>query len=298
MDLTALRIFVEVVRLGSFTAAAKSLDLTKASVSSRVQQLEKQLNNQLLTRTTRSVALTDAGHEIFERAKDLLDQADDLQQFADSKLKEPQGLLQIAAPTVLVKAFLGSWIIEFHKLHPKIRVDLTSTDHLPNFHKDQLDFSFRFGNECENHWIVKTLFHFHLGLFASPGLIESLPPLTAIADLDHWPGVGYAVEGKVYPWIFQENGEIVERTPELKLCFDDFTYVKRAAIDGLGAVHMGCQPAEKDVMEGRLVPLLTEYWPPQDGCHLVYGDHRHMTAKSRAFIDFVESKLEQVPENA
>jgi DNA-binding transcriptional LysR family regulator len=289
---------VEVGRLSSFTAAAKSLDLTKASVSSRVQQLEKELNTQLFTRTTRSVTLTDAGYEIFRRAQDLLDQADDLQEFAESRLGEPQGLLHIAAPMILVKAFLGSWIIEFHKLNPKVRIDLTSTDHSPNFHKDKLDFAFRFGNQHETDWTVKTLFNYHLGLFASPGLIERLPPLTKIADLDHWPGVGYAVEGKVYPWIFQENGEIVERTPELKLRFDDFTQVKRAAIEGLGAVHMGCQPAEKDVMEGRLVPMLTEYWPPEDGCHLVYRNHTHATAKSRVFIEFVESKLGQIPENA
>ncbi len=85
MDLNALQVFVEVGRLSSFTAAAKSLGLAKTSVSNKVQQLEKQLGSQLLNRTTRSVALTETGIEVFLKAQDILAQADDLQKFAENK---------------------------------------------------------------------------------------------------------------------------------------------------------------------------------------------------------------------
>ncbi|MBW2713654.1 MAG: hypothetical protein JRC77_07880, partial [Deltaproteobacteria bacterium] len=111
------------------------------------------------------------------------------------------------------------------------------------------------------------------------------------AHLDNWPCIGYAVEGQISPWTFQEDREVFEFTPEPVMCFDDLDLVRKAALEGLGAVHMGCQPAEQDVMEGRLVPLLTEWWPPTQESHLVYEEQEHMASRNRVFIEFVEHKV-------
>lgn len=296
MDLNALQVFVEVGRLGSFTAAAKSLGLAKTSVSNKVQQLEKQLGSRLFNRTTRSVSLTEAGAEIFIKAQDILARADELQKLADSKIDEPQGLLRIAAPSVLVRSFLGNWSIEFRIRNPKVTIDLVSTDQPLNFKEDPLDFGFRVGEQPVSNLVTKKLFDFCLGIFAAPELIGKFPALRHPSELKDWPCIGFAVEGKIYPWNFKEGSEAFEITPEPVMCFDDFFLVKRAALEGLGIAHLGCQPAENDVMAGRLVPLLTEWWDPSEGCHLVYPQHEHMSSKDRAFIEYVEQKTAEMTE--
>jgi DNA-binding transcriptional LysR family regulator len=296
VDLNALQIFVEVGRLGSFTAAAKSLGLAKTSVSNKVQQLEKQLGNQLFNRTTRSVALTEAGAEIFIRAQEILARADDLQKLAESKIDEPQGLLRIAAPSAMMRGFLGNWSIEFRIRNPKVSMDLISSDQSLNFKEDQLDFAIRVGEHPASNLVSKKIFDFRMGIFASPELVQKFPTLKHPAELQNWPCIGFSVEGSIYPWIFQEDGMPLEIIPEPAMCFDDLALVKQAALEGLGVVHIGCQPAESGVMAGGLVPLLTDWWNPSEGCHLVYERHEHMASKNRAFIEFVERKTSEMAE--
>ncbi len=291
MDLNALRIFVEVARLGSFTAAAKSLDVAKTSVSNKVQQLEKQLNNRLLERTTRTVSLTEIGSEVFDLAEEMILSAKKIEELADGTLREPQGRLRIAAPSVMVEGFLGAWCIEFRKLYPKVVLQLLATNRNLDFQQEELDFAFRNVSSMPvADLVTKTLFKFRCGYYASPMLIRHFAPVTHPEELRQWPGVGFTVDGKIQPWQFEEQGNCLEFEANTVMRFDDAGLAKRAAVFGLGVTFMSCHLAEGDVRAGRLIPLLPEYWPPPLYTSQLYQDQEHMPLKNRAFIEFVDRK--------
>jgi len=295
VDLNALKIFLEVARLGSFTAAAKSLNLAKTSVSSKVQQLEEQLGNRLLNRTTRTVSLTDVGEDIYQLAEQIVQRAQKIEDFAASELTEPKGGLRIAAPSIMVKGFLGDWCIEFLKQYPEVSLQLISTNRAPDFTQDRLDFAFRnLSSLTESDLAIKSLFKFRCGYYASPDLIRQHPALTHPGEFKEWPCVGFSVDGQVNPWLFNTEGAEQGIQPETSLCFDDAQLVKRATVLGLGVAYMSCLLAESDVNAGRLEPLLTEFWPAaQHTCEL-YQPREHMALKNRVFIEFVEEKSQQI----
>lgn len=294
MDLNSLRIFVEVSRLGSFTAAAESLQLARTSVSNNVRRLEEQLGSRLLHRTTRSIRLTEVGHEVFAMAQQITLSANNIENLIQSRSEVPQGHLRIAAPPSFVTSFLGRWSMEFLQQHPKVSMEFVSNGEHADYFQDRIDFAFSIGALPESELIAKKLFSYRCGLFASPDLVKKYPTLEHPSELTPWPCVALTYEGRVYPWNFQENGKSFTVEPNTVVRFEDLTLVKDAAVMGVGIAHMGCQAAIADVDAGRLVPLLEEWWPPLEASYLLFAGHEHMALKNRIFIEFVENKIQEI----
>ncbi len=290
MDLNALRVFVEVVNEGGFTAAARSLGMSKTSVSKKVQQLEEQLSTTLLTRTTRSVTLTEQGEEIFGIAVQITAGTESIERLAESTCDEPQGLLRIAAPPLVVRTFLGVWVTEFRLLHSKVRIDLISSNDTLDFRENQLDFAIRLDDTPDLDLVSKQLFEYRLGAYASPDLVETLPPLVHPLELKKWPCIGITTEGQMHPWVFQQNRREFEFLPEAVLQFDETVVARDAAVAGAGALHVGCKLVETEVEAGKLVPLVPECWPAIRRGDLVYIGEDHMALKNRLFIEFIEQR--------
>src|SRR5438552_18661577 len=129
-QLAAMRAFRRVVESGSFTAAAAELNQSHTIVSRQVRQLELGLGAQLLNRTTRRFALTEAGQEYYDRSKQILDQLDDAAQAVSAHQARPSGLLRINAPQAFGTMELAQWLPQFIMAHRQLRVDLVCTDRL------------------------------------------------------------------------------------------------------------------------------------------------------------------------
>ncbi len=294
MDLNALRIFAEVARLKSFTGAAQSLQLASTSVSNKVQKLERELRTRLLNRTTRSVTLTEAGHQVYAKAQQLLQNADEIEHLAASQAQEPQGLLRVTAPASLVQRPLGDWLIEFRLAHPKVEIELISSNRPLDFQEYQLDFAFRQGRLPDSNLIAKKLMDVHFGLFASPDLVERHRPLEDPKDIEAWPCVNLNIEGVTLPWQFQKADQLIQLEPKGVVRFDALELVQRAAVAGIGIAQLPVLQIEEDLKAGRLLPLLREWWPPPIGSHLVYSEREHMTAKNRCFLEFILRKCKEL----
>ncbi len=292
--MNALLVFVEVARRGSFKAAAEYLELPTTNVSKKVKQLEEQLNTILLHRTTRTVSLTETGRKVLERAEQIAAGAEGIRRLAESQSQDPQGRLRIAAPSSVTKMLLAEWLIEFRVRHPKVFIEVISTNRYLDFMEDRLDFALRLGDMPDSSLIARKLFDVQCGLFASPDLIANHPALQHPRDLVAWPCIALSVEGQPFPWEFQEKGESFYFTPESVLCFEELELAQLAAVAGAGVAHMSFVQADEEIRSGRLLPLLTKYWPRPLRTHLVYARRDLLPAKNGCFLDFILQKCEEL----
>lgn len=285
--LELMSIFVQVVELGSFTKAADALQLHRPAVSKSIQHLEEDLGVKLLHRTTRSLSMTAEGDEVYQRAKGLLTDVNDMMA-AFSPSQPPRGRLRIDAPLALTHAILIPSLSEFQSLYPQIEIVLTASDRLTDLISEGVDCVIRLGELVDSGFSARHVGSVSMATCAAPSYLAQYGiPLTP-DELVHHKAVNFFSEHsrEVMDWKYMMNGEIISRRPGSNMLVNNSDVLLSCGLAGLGMLHALRAALEPYIQSGRLTEVLTEYATVTKPVSILYSDRRYLPSKVRVFIDW------------
>ncbi|MDP5009427.1 MAG: LysR family transcriptional regulator [Glaciimonas sp.] len=288
-QLAAMRAFRRVVESGSFTAAAAELNQSHTIVSRQIRQLETVLKAQLLNRTTRRFALTEAGQEYYERCKQILDQIDDAALAISSHQAQPSGLLRINAPQAFGTSELVHWLPKFIMHHPQLRVDLVCNDRFVDLIEEGFDVTLRVTRNklADSNLIAKHLASSDSLLVASPEYLRQHGVPQTPSDLAQHNCLTYSLMQKFKELHFTAPDGIAHHiTVQGSLQANTGIGLCSAAAAGLGIATTASFIAHDDIRRGVLVQVLPTYKLVSQELFVLYPQNRHLSPKVRAFVDF------------
>lgn len=285
--LSGMAVFAAVVECEGFTAAAKRLNLSKAAVSKQVSLLEERLGARLLNRTTRRLALTEAGQNFYESCQRILAEAEAAVADIGRLQSEPRGMLRISAPASLGETYLAPVIAQFAAQWPDLRVDLDLSDRYVDLIEEGYDLALRVGDLADSSLITKRLATVRRPFVAAPAYLARHGTPQRMADLTQHRGICYALarhgsevqmrlssgrrENVALDWVFRSNNgrAMVE-----------------AACQGLGLLSTPLFLSAAAIQNGRLVPVpLADGEPLSLALQVVFPHAKHVPAKVRLLIE-------------
>ncbi|KPL25932.1 MAG: hypothetical protein AMJ72_12925 [Acidithiobacillales bacterium SM1_46] len=289
---TDIAVFVRVAELGSFTRAADALELSKAAVSKSIGRLEKRLGARLLNRTTRKLTLTEAGDTFFRRGAAALAELAEAEQEVGQLSHTPRGLLRVTAPTYLGTVTLAPLLREFQKRYPEVSLDLNLDDRKVDLVQERFDVAVRISTMPDSSLVSRRLAPVSIRIVGSPAYLKRRGTPKTPADLRQHECLTYSVSPTPNEWRFRTprgRWVSVEVNGPIR-CNNDFV-LKQAALDGLGIAFFPAFFVEREIAEGRLVPILKDYDGPAFFIQAVYASRHHLPPKVRAFVDFLVEHL-------
>ncbi|WP_447555020.1 LysR family transcriptional regulator [Vreelandella sp. EE22] len=288
--------FVQTVRQGGFAAAGRKLGLSASAVGKSVTRMEQRLGVKLLSRTTRSVVLTDIGETVFSRYNHVLELLKEVDLLAGQNAQTLSGTLKFDLPKVYGARVIGPMLARFASLHPGISLDIRLNDEVCHLVEEQVDLAVRIGPVADSSLIARPLDRQRLVVVASPAYLERYgAPLKPQALVEHQClGFRNASTGRIRPWQFNdESGLDASVTLDHRYRFDEGIAVKRAAEAGLGAAQLPSYMVRRAVKEGTLVRLLDDFCPSPMPIQLIYARESKHNARLRALVNFLLDEARQ-----
>jgi len=286
-----IAVFVRVAELGSFTHAADALEISKAAVSKSIGRLEKRLGARLLNRSTRRLTLTEAGATFFQRGAAALAELNNAEQEITQFSKTPRGLLRVTAPTYLGAVTLAPLLREFRMRYPEVTLDLDLNDQLVDLVQDRFDVAVRISTMTDSSLVSRRLAPCPVRIVASPAYIKRNGAPKVPADLRQHQCLMYSVRTPNEWRLRAPNGRWVNVGVNGPIRSNNDFVLKQAAIDGLGIAFFPAFFVERDIVDGRLVPILKDCDGPAFFIQAVYASRHHLPPKVRAFVDFLVEYL-------
>ncbi|MDQ1231564.1 LysR family transcriptional regulator [Sphingomonas sp. SORGH_AS_0879] len=288
--LTSMTIFVSVVDLGSFTAAARAHALSATMVAKHVNALEARLDTRLLHRTTRRLSPTEAGRRFAESCRRVLADVAVAEAVGAEVARTPVGRLRIAAPVAFGSERVAPLLATYLDRFPDMQAELVLGDRKVDLIEEGFDLAFRIG-ALEDDWLVAhPLAPYRLMLAAAPSYLARHGHPETPADLREHRLIGFAQFGADECWtLIGRDGEHVVPLPSPRLRINHAAALRQAAIAGYGIILQSSVTLDGDLASGRLVPVLPDYAPEQRPLTLVRLPDRRMTAGLRAFVDMAVS---------
>lgn len=293
--LTSLQIFRRVAEVRSFTAAALELGISPAMASKSVQQLEQALGARLLARSTRAVAITEAGERYLQAVAPLLDELILADQQLHQDVLQPRGELRLSAPVDLGEQVLAPVLSGFRAACPDVELAIDLSNRQVDLHHEPFDLALRVGAVKQSSLVARELGRIALAVCAAPAYLEQAPPLAHPRDLVRHTCLVNASAGDPRRWLFQERGRTLSVGTDAVVLINNARLLVRAAEAGLGVIYTPAYLAREALAAGRLVPLLADYLAPAPPVSLVYVDRRFLPAKVRIFIEHMLAAFEQKP---
>ncbi|RVJ07513.1 LysR family transcriptional regulator [Sinorhizobium meliloti] len=289
IDMNLLPLFLAVAEEDNFRAAADRLGVTRSAVSQGIRRLEDAFGTTLVTRTTRSVRLTEAGERLREAlSQPLSDIGTALDRVAGED--EPRGVLRIAVTSIAEQFLSGPLIASFAQAHPKVAIDVTVTDEEFDIVAAGFDAGVRLGEVIEQDMIAVPLTGDQRELaVAAPTYLAVRGTPAHPRELVHHRCIGWRRAPNVAPyrWEFEENGVPFDVAVEPQITTNDLRFMLRSALCGAGITFATEETFRPFVETGELVPLLQDFLPPFPGFFLYFPQRRNMTPKMRALIEHV-----------
>ena len=291
--LTGLIAFARVGSLGSFTAAARSLSISPSAVSKSVQRLEQTLGVPLITRTTRSLALTPEGRDLHERALLLLRDAEEIEQMAITARSEPAGTLRIAASLPIGIHVLAPKLPAFRERHPQVMVELRLNDQFVDLVEAGIDIAVRIGDLADTRLLARRLAPHRFCCFASPSYLASRGRPSHPDELVGHDTVNlrYQSSGQVLRWPFRVGDREVEIVPSSGIVMDASEALMAALAAGGGVGISADFVAAPYVARGELVPVLSEFAVERHNITAVWPESRRTNPAVRAFLAHLQGTM-------
>jgi DNA-binding transcriptional LysR family regulator len=292
--LQAMRVFVTVVDLGSQSAAADHLDLSRPVVSRYLAELEDWVGARLLHRTTRKLSLTAAGGETLPRCRQLLELCGDMQAAVSEPDKAPRGLLRLSVSTSFGQAQLAEAIAEYVKRYPLVTIDLQMLDRTVNLVDERIDLAIRTSNDLDPNLIARRLTVCRSVVCATPAYLLEHPAPQKVEDLARHNCLTHSYFGKSL-WHFEEHGEHVSVPVHGTITANEASTLLRVTLAGAGVAMLPSYQAGDHIRRGDLVRLLPEAEPRQMNIYAVYASRKHMPSALRSLLDFLVVRFPEEP---
>lgn len=293
--LDLMRTFLSVVDTDSFTKAGRKLGKSKALVSKHVSELEGRLGARLLHRTTRSISVTEIGRAYYERAQQLVSEFDNLEDQIRSQSGTPRGLLKLTAPQTMGEMSVMDMLTAFRRLHPSVTLDVLLADRTVDLVAEGFDVALRVSSMTDSTLIARKLCTMNIPLCAAPAYLKRSGTPQRPEDLVHHQCIVDTNIRWRESWRFERDGEpmVVKVKPSFSV--NSAAAVRDALLGGLGLGFCPGFAVARDIKAGRLTTLFDTLNPTNYGVYLVYPHRNHLSAKVRAFLDFVVDWYTPVP---
>jgi len=293
--LVSMKVFARVAKLGSFSAAAEDLGISKAMASKHITALENTLGVRLLNRTTRRISLTEVGSAYRERVKLILDEIEETELSVTQLNTEPRGTLKMMAPSSFGAFHLSRAAADFMDEYPDINVELILSDREADLAEEGLDLSFHVGELSDSSLIARKIASARMVVCASPEYLEKQGIPETPEDLVDHTCLLFTPRFPANEWHFKRNGEdfTVKVSGCMKSNIGDTLRV--GAIKGLGLIQQPTYMVGQDIKLGRLQVVLEEFEPAERPIYLMYLHRRHLSAKVRTFVGFLLARFQPIP---
>lgn len=288
--LTAARVFVEVAERLSLTQAAERLEMSQAMVSRYLAAMEDWVGARLLHRTTRRIALTDAGDAALASCRQLLEVADDVRHVAGHRNREPEGKLRVATSSSFAEAQLTTSIVDFQRRHERVQVELLVADRAVDLVEDRIDLAIRITNGLDPAVVARRLACCRSVLCAAPDYVARHGAPAGIDDLTAHRFITHAF-GAGTRYRFRHAGAPVDVLVDGKLFTNETAILRRAVLAGGGVGMLPTYFVGDDLRHGSLVRLLPDYEPEILGIHAVYLSRRHRPLALQLLLDFLADRF-------
>jgi DNA-binding transcriptional LysR family regulator len=287
-----LDIFARVVAAGSMSQAGRETGLSPAVISKRIRRLEERLGVRLLQRTTRQLALTEAGQGFHERVVGILAAIEEAESEAGQGAAEARGLLRISAPTSFGRLHIAPFMQRFLDAHPAVSLDMTLTDAFVDIIGEGYDLAIRIADLGDSSLIARRLAPAHRVLCAAPSYVARAGMPKALSDLaDHALLIHNASEWRMEG---PEGPATVRVTSRLRT--NSSEVVREAVLAGGGIALRSTWDVGPELKSGALVRVLPQYGSSARlGVHALYPSRRHVEQKLRVFIEFLQALYGPTP---
>jgi len=288
--LAAMRVFVEVVGTGSFSAAADKLDMSRAMVTRYVAELEQWLGARLLQRTTRSVTLTDAGEHCLRRSQQMLALMEDVEAETSSHDGALRGQLRITCSISFAYAQMAAAVVDFLKLHSQLKIDLNASEGALNLVEARIDLAIRISAEPDPALIGRVLAPCTSVLVASPAYLARHGVPQSPAELAAHRCLTYANFGRS-AWVLSRGAEQVQVGVSSHFSANEATALLRAALAGGGLALQPTYLANPHLADGSLQQVLPDWTLPDMAIYALYTSRRYLSPAVRALLDFLAARF-------
>ncbi|SPU95099.1 LysR family transcriptional regulator [Burkholderia cenocepacia] len=295
--LQAMQVFTRVVDTSSFTKAAETLSLPRASVTTIIQNLEAFLGVRLMHRTTRRLSLTPDGAAYYERCVRILADVEETEASFQANNRKPHGKLRIDMPGSIGRLLVIPSLCEFHTRYPDIDLQLGPSDRPVDLLQEGVDCVIRVGALQDSSLVARRVGLFECVTVASPDYLERHGEPQTIDDLNQHKAVNYfsSRTGRTIDWTFLIDGKEVEMKMEGIVSVNDADAYVTCGIEGFGLIQPPLFMVLPHLREGRLKEVLPGVKPLPMPISVVYPHSRHLSPKVRVFVDWVAEVFDRCP---
>ncbi len=294
-EFAELEAFSAVAMRGSFVKAAAGLGVSTSTLSQAIRSLEDRLGVALFTRTTRSVALTEAGERLFAQVRPAIDGLRSAMEMISGSRDQPLGTLRLSVSNIPATMVVAPVMADFLQEHPGITLEVTVDDNLGDIVSGRFDAGIRHGWRIGRQVAaVQVTRKFRMVVLASPDYLARHGRPRVPQDLQQHRCIRFRMaDGAFFRWHFEKGGKKLEISVTGPLIVNSADLMVRAALDGVGLIHLTEEYAQSLVDEGRLLPLLEDWSPPPSSYFLYHAQSRNPPVPLRLFIDFLSRRLGQ-----
>lgn len=294
-QLSLYRVFVRVVETRSFTRAANTLQMPRSSVSTAIAELESRLGTRLLNRTTRVVAPTDEGDELYERAILYLAEGEAIQSMFRSADRTVEGRIRVNLPGRIGRLIVAPALPEFLSQWPGMRVELGVTDREVDLLEEQVDLALRIGTLPDSSLKARSIGTISQINVASPSYLSEHGTPVRPSDLtDHWQ-VAYASPstGRIADWEWLESGKIRSCPVPWRVSVNNAESYIACAVAGMGLIQIPAYDVARDILKGDLIEVMPAFRPAPMPMHLLFPGPARALPRLTSFADWIGRVLRQ-----
>ena len=290
-----MQVFAAVAQEQGFSAAARRLGMSAASVTRAVAALEQRIGTQLLTRTTRSVHLSEAGQRYLEDCRRILAEVQEAEDSAAGSHAQPRGQLTITAPVLFGDLFVTPLMVGYLTQFPEVSINAVLVDRVVSMVEEGIDVAVRIGELPDSNQHAIRVGEVRRVICASPGFLTDHGRPRHPADLSRAPIIAPSSIGQPRSWPFLEAGEPIIVRPEPRLVVSANQAAITAAAMGLGLTRVLSYQVASKVAAGELEIVLADFELPPLPIHVVYQGGRKAPTRVRSFVDFAVKALREHP---
>lgn len=296
MDTDSLKIFVEVMRRGSFAAVARDRNLDPSSISRAIRALEDELGIRLFQRTTRALTPTQSAIAYFDRMSVVVDEIEKANLIISDADRPPHGLIRITTSVAFGKRCIVPLLPAFLKLYPDLSIELLDSDLQLDLVKERIDVAIRLGLLPDSTFVAHKLIPAKYAVVASPGYLKQHEPIERPVDLSRHKCVLFPYPGYRERWMFRDTaGSTFEVPVSGRLTVSSAIGVLEGAVGSIGPALLADWMTVSEVRKGSLVRLLPGYEVAatsfDTAIWFMYSSKSYLPLKVRVFLDFLRAEL-------
>jgi len=290
-----MQVFAAVAQDQGFSAAARRLGMSAASVTRAVAALEKRIGTLLLTRTTRSVHLSEAGQRYLEDCRRILAEVQEAEDSAAGSHTQPRGQLTITAPVLFGELFVTPLMVDYLTLFPEVSINGVLVDRVVSMVEEGIDVAVRIGELPDSNQHAIRVGEVRRVICGSPAFLMAQGRPRHPQDLAQAPVIATSAIGQLRNWPFLDAGEPLSVRPEPRLVVTANQAAITAACLGLGFTRVLSYQVASKVAAGELDIVLADFELPPLPIHVMYQGGRNAPARIRSFVDFAVNALREHP---